>query len=83
MTIEHLHGAHSNFYTQHLHRGHKAEPPKGEEMKYVAEVVTVANVAKLVAGGFLHKIGAYLYAKYRGAEARVKAVVADVRKDLQ
>lgn len=51
-------------------------------MKYVSSLITLANLAKLLAGGLLHKAGSYLYAKFRGAEAKVKTVVADVKKDL-
>lgn len=51
-------------------------------MKYLSGILTIANLAKLLAGGLLHKAGSYLYAKLKGAEAKVKTVVADVKKDL-
>jgi hypothetical protein len=51
-------------------------------MEYLSSIITIANLAKLLAGGLVHKAGSYLYGKFKGAEAKVKTVVADVKKDL-
>ena len=51
-------------------------------MSIAKEILTISNFVAAVAGGLIHKVGAYLYAEYKKAKAAESKIVADVKKDL-
>jgi len=46
------------------------------------EAATWANAAWLIAGGLVHKIGAWGYAEWQKAKAEEKKVVAEVKAEV-